>query len=71
MEAANAFDALIGQLVKVVYTDSGGEVKIKKGTLLAADSEFIRLRTYEHTYIIKRSAISELRTFENSRGASP
>lgn len=60
-------DALIGQLVKVVYSDSGGEVKVKKGNLISADGEFLRLRTFEHTYIIKRSAITELKTLEERR----
>ncbi len=59
----NAFTSLVNQLVKVIYTDSGGQVKIRKGRLLAADSDFIRLKTYEHTYVIKRSTISELKTF--------
>lgn len=58
----NAFDSLIGRLVKVVYTDSGGEVKVKKGQLVSADLEFIQLKTYAHAYVIKRSAITELKT---------
>ncbi len=61
-EVPNAFDSLIDQLVKVVYSDSGGEIKIKKGRLVSADLEFIQLKTYAHTYVIKRSAITELKT---------
>lgn len=67
VQPVNTFDALVGKLVKAVYCDSGGEVKIKKGTLVAADTDFIQLRTYEHTYIIKRSAITELKTLEGGR----
>ncbi len=61
-EVPNAFESLIGQLVKIVYSDSGGEVKIKKGRLISADLEFIQLKTHVHTYVIKRSAITELKT---------
>lgn len=66
-EVPNAFDSLIGRLVKVVYCDSGGEVKIKKGRLVSADLEFIQLQTYAHTYVIKRDAITELKTWEERR----
>lgn len=64
MRSPNAFDSVIGRLVKVIYKDSGGETKIKKGHLIAADAEFIQLETWEHTYMIRRTAISELRTVE-------
>ncbi|MEM3453517.1 MAG: hypothetical protein QW835_07850 [Candidatus Hadarchaeum sp.] len=63
-QKSDPFDALVGQLVKVVYTDSGGEVKIKKGRLLFVGADFIQLQTLNHTYIIRRSGISELRTHE-------
>lgn len=67
MPVSNAFDALVGRLVKIVYCDSGGEVKVKKGKLIAADQDFIRLQTFNHTYVIKRSSISELKTIEEGR----
>lgn len=64
MQVPNAFDALVGKLVKIVYRDSGGEVKVKKGHLIAVDPDFIRLQTFQHAYVIRRDTISELRTIE-------
>ncbi len=68
MQAPNAFDALVGKLVKIVYRDSGGEVKVKKGHLIAVDPDFIRVETFQHTYVIRRDTISELKTIEGGRG---
>ena len=64
VQPGNAFEALVGCLIKIVYRDSGGEVKVKKGRLISASGEFLQLKTYNHTYVIQRSAISELKTLE-------
>jgi ribosome maturation factor RimP len=59
---ANAFDALIGRLVKVVYQDSGGEVKVRKGLLVVVNGDFLQIQTHGHTYMISRASISEIKT---------
>lgn len=64
---ANALESLIGKLVKVVYRDSG-EVKVRKGTLIAADDQFLTLKTFNHTYAVGRGNITEIKTIEEGRG---
>lgn len=60
----DAFGSFVGKLVKIVYRDCGGETKVRKGTLESVDSEFLKLVTREHSYLIQRSTISELSTVE-------
>lgn len=59
----NALEPLIGKLVKVVYQDSG-ETKIRKGTLIAADDQFLTLKTFHHSYAIGRGGVIEIKTLE-------
>jgi len=66
MQTGSAFDAFVGRIVKIVYNDDG-EIKVKKGRLISDDGEFLQLRTYEHTYIINRTAITELKLLEREK----
>ena len=59
----DALEPIREKLIKVVYVDSG-EVKIRKGRLIAFDSSFITVRTFDRTYAIQRGQIIEVKTLE-------
>ncbi|MQY67760.1 MAG: hypothetical protein GH150_00015 [Hadesarchaea archaeon] len=63
----DTLEPLVGKLVKVVYSD-GGEVKVRKGTLVGVDNQFLTLQTFNHTYAIGRACVTEIKTLEEERG---
>ena len=63
---SSAAELLIGKLVKLVYRDHE-EIKVRKGHLLAVDSNFLTIRTFEHSYAIPVSAVIEVKTFQEGQ----
>ena len=63
MKMAEPLEPLLNKLIKCVYKD-GPNIKVRKGQLLGVDAELLVLRTFEHTYAIKRACIIELKTLE-------
>jgi len=53
---------LIGCLINVTFQDANAPTS-KKGRLISVDENFIELRTYHNTFLIRRSAIIALKTF--------
>lgn len=56
----------IGHLINVTFKE--GDVPIsKKGKLVSVQDDFIELRTFTNTFLIRRSAIIALKIFEEGQ----
>ncbi|MEM2619504.1 MAG: hypothetical protein QXW77_04045 [Candidatus Hadarchaeales archaeon] len=58
------FTLFLGRLVKVVYVDGAQEVKVRKGQLVRASSDFIVIRTRIRSYLVPKRQVTELRGLE-------
>ncbi|MEM4973141.1 MAG: hypothetical protein QXR87_05480 [Candidatus Hadarchaeales archaeon] len=65
---ADPFAPFIGRLVKAVYLDGAGELKIRKGWLIQATGDFVLIRTYVRTYLVPKRQISELKELKRGEG---
>jgi len=57
----------VGRLVNVSFQE-GDAPTSKKGKLISVSEDFIELRTFQNTFLIRRSAIIALKTFGEGRG---
>lgn len=53
-----------GSLVKIFWTDSTGEDRVKKGHVLKIGSDFVKFETHHNDYFVSRSAISSIQVVE-------
>lgn len=57
---------LIGRLVCITYQEGNSPIT-KKGRLISINEDFIELRTFSNTFLIRRSAIIALKAFDVER----
>lgn len=56
------------QLVKIFWTDSTGEERVKKGYVLKIGSDFLKFQTNFNDYFVARGAITSIQIVEERKG---
>lgn len=60
-------DLTDGQLVKVFWTDSTGEERIKKGRVTGVAEGFLKLQTHHSTYLVSFDAITSIKLMKGGK----
>lgn len=55
-------------LVKLFWTDSTGEERIKKGHIHKIGPDFVKFKTHHNSYFVSRSAITSIQVIEQEAG---